>query len=405
MEETILNTEEKMMLTIESLENKFTNVRAGRANPSMLDGVMVEYYGTPTPLKSLANISVPEARQLSIKPFDRSCLGAIEKAIFEANLGVTPNNNGEVVFIVIPPLTEDRRKDLVKQVKQLAEEAKIALRNIRQDANKALSNLELPEDEEKRGNERVQELINEYNKIVMKEVFMPSMDELYKMQDMGADLKLYLYAKAIEALCIEYNNFPRKGSILKNEFKYIREDEKITQAVCMMYPREIEFSEVSKYNPILAKQLITRKESRDIYRLDNISSFYTCASDNLTPEAVDILSKELPNNPKYRFEYKQSKLNSVLDDIFMGKINIDNMCLFMNNEQRQQFISKLSKIEPYYVMQLMDSENKSSLLRLAVIEYINRYGFNYISEGNKQEDILTNQTTEVKRLFRCIKRK
>ena len=373
MEETILNTEEKMMLTIESLENKFTNVRAGRANPNMLDGVMVEYYGTPTPLKSLANISVPEARQLSIKPFDRSCLGAIEKAIFEANLGVTPNNNGEVVFIVIPPLTEDRRKDLVKQVKALAEEAKIALRNIRQ--------------------------------LVMKEVFMPSMDELYKMQDMGADIKLYLYAKAIEALCIEYNNFPRKGSILKNEFKYIREDEKITQAVCMMYPREIEFSEVSKYNPILAKQLITRKEFRYIYRLDNISSFYTCASDNLTPEAVDILSKELPNNPKYRFEYKQSKLNSVLDDIFMGKINIDNMCLFMNNEQRQQFISKLSMIEPYYIMQLIDSENKSSLLRLAVIEYINRYGFNYISEGNKQEDILTNQTTEVKRLFRCIKRK
>jgi hypothetical protein len=77
----------------------------------------------------------------------------------------------------------------------------------------------------------------------------------------------------------------------------------------------------------------------------------------------------------------------------------------MNNEQRQQFISKLSRIEPYYIMQLIDSENKSSLLRLAVIEYINRYGFNYISEGNKQEDILTNQTTEVKRLFRCIKRK
>lgn len=89
----------------------------------------------------------------------------------------------------------------------------------------------------------------------------------------------------------------------------------------------------------------------------------------------------------------------------MGKINIDNMCLFMNNEQRQQFISKLSMIEPYYIMQLIDSENKNSLLRLAVIEYINRYGFNYISEGNKQEDILTNQTTEVKRLFRCIKRK
>ena len=165
MEEIILNTEEKMMLAIESLENKFTNVRAGRANPNMLDKVMVEYYGTPTPLKSLANISVPEARQLSVKPFDKSCLGAIEKAIFEANLGVTPNNNGEVVFIVIPPLTEDRRKELVKQVKQLAEEAKIALRNIRQEANKDLEKLELPEDEEKRGNEKVQDLINEYNKM------------------------------------------------------------------------------------------------------------------------------------------------------------------------------------------------------------------------------------------------
>ena len=166
MEDIIQNTEEKMMLSIEALENNFANVRAGRANPSMLDGVMVEYYGVPTPLKSLANISVPEARQLSIKPFDKSCLGSIEKAIFEANLGVTPNNNGEVVFIVIPDLTEDRRRELVKQVKQLAEEAKIALRNIRQDANKAIENLKLPEDEEKRGNERVQNLINEYNKII-----------------------------------------------------------------------------------------------------------------------------------------------------------------------------------------------------------------------------------------------
>ena len=174
MEEILNSTEEKMMLTIESLENKFTNVRAGRANPNMLDGIMVEYYGVPTPLKSLANISIPEARQLSIKPFDRSCLGAIEKAIFEANLGVTPNNNGEVVFIVIPPLTEDRRKELVKQVKGLGEEAKIALRNIRQDANKALENQKLPEDEEKRGNERVQDLINEYNKS-MRKIFIYAM--------------------------------------------------------------------------------------------------------------------------------------------------------------------------------------------------------------------------------------
>ena len=166
METILLNAEEKMESTITSLENKFTNVRAGRANPNMLDGVSVEYYGTPTPLKQLANISIPEARQLMIKPFDKSILGGIEKAIFEANLGVTPNNNGECIFLVIPPLTEERRKELVKQVKQLAEEARIALRNIRQDANTGIKNLKLPEDIEKEGNNEVQELINKYNKVI-----------------------------------------------------------------------------------------------------------------------------------------------------------------------------------------------------------------------------------------------
>lgn len=166
METIIKNTEEKMKNTISNLEQRFTNVRAGRANPNMLDGISVEYYGVPTPIKSLANVSIPEARQLMIKPFDRGVLGAIEKAIFEANLGVTPNNNGECIFIVIPALTEDRRREFVKQVKQIAEEAKIGLRNIRQDANTTIKNLKLPEDDEKRGNERVQDLINEYNKIV-----------------------------------------------------------------------------------------------------------------------------------------------------------------------------------------------------------------------------------------------
>ena len=166
METILLNTEEKMENTISSLETRFTNVRAGRANPNMLDGVSVEYYGAPTPLKQLANISIPEARQLMIKPFDKSILGGIEKAIFEANLGLTPNNNGESIFLVIPPLTEERRKELVKQVKQMAEEARIALRNIRQDANTGIKNLKLPEDTEKEGNNEVQELINKYNKVI-----------------------------------------------------------------------------------------------------------------------------------------------------------------------------------------------------------------------------------------------
>jgi len=166
METILLNAEEKMENAINALENRFANVRAGRANPNMLDGISVEYYGTPTPLKSLANISIPEARQLMIKPFDKSILSGIEKAIFEANLGLTPNNNGECIFLVIPPLTEDRRKELVKQVKGIAEEGRIALRNIRQEANTSIKNLKLPEDTEKEGNNEVQELINKYNKVI-----------------------------------------------------------------------------------------------------------------------------------------------------------------------------------------------------------------------------------------------
>lgn len=166
METILLNTEDKMENAITSLETRFTNVRAGRANPNMLDGITVDYYGTKTPLRQLANISIPEARQLMIKPFDKSILGDIEKAIFEANIGLTPNNNGECIFLVVPALTEDRRKELVKQVKGLAEEAKISLRNIRQEANTAIKNLKLPEDTEKEGNKDVQDLINKYNKIV-----------------------------------------------------------------------------------------------------------------------------------------------------------------------------------------------------------------------------------------------
>ena len=166
LDELLLECESRMEESITSMEKRFLNVRAGRANPGILDGIMVEYYGAPTPLKQLANISIPEARQLSIKPVDKSILGDIEKAIFEANIGLTPNNNGEVIFLVIPALTEDRRRELVKQVKQIAEEAKIALRNIRQDTNNDIKKEKLPEDIEKQGNEEVQELINKYNKKV-----------------------------------------------------------------------------------------------------------------------------------------------------------------------------------------------------------------------------------------------
>ena len=165
-EEILLECEEKMENTIASVEHKFTNVRAGRANASMLDGINIEYYGVETSIKQLANISVPEARQLVIKPYDKSVLGDIEKAIFEANIGLTPNNNGESIFLIVPALTEDRRRELVKQVKFLAEEGKIALRNIRQDANNEIKRLKLSEDIEKQGNEDVQDLINKYNKVI-----------------------------------------------------------------------------------------------------------------------------------------------------------------------------------------------------------------------------------------------
>jgi len=164
MNEVIDKTIDKMKKAIESLEGRFLSVRAGRANPRILDNVMVKYYGIETPLIQLANISIPEAREILIKPFDKSCIPDIERGIYEANVGLTPNNNGETIMLVIPQLTEERRKEFVKDVKSFAEDARIALRNIRQDSNNEIKRLELSIDEEKRGIDRVQDLINEYNK-------------------------------------------------------------------------------------------------------------------------------------------------------------------------------------------------------------------------------------------------
>ena len=139
METEIINDLEiSLKKVLESLEERFKKINAGRANPSMLDGVMVNYYGSLTPLKSLVTISVPEARQLLIKPFDKSSLNSIEKAIFEADLGFTPNNDGETIRIIIPMLTEDRRKELVKQAKTVSDENNKLVDNMLEDKTKDL---------------------------------------------------------------------------------------------------------------------------------------------------------------------------------------------------------------------------------------------------------------------------
>ena len=167
MDDILLVVETKMDDAIQNMQKRFTNVRAGRANPAILDSVTVNYYGTDTPLKQLATISVPEARQLMIKPFDKSCLSDIEKGIFEANIGLTPNNNGETIILNIPALTGETRKEYVKEVKKIAEDCHIHLRNIRQDANNDIKKMEDATEDDKKGlNEDVQDLINKYNKRV-----------------------------------------------------------------------------------------------------------------------------------------------------------------------------------------------------------------------------------------------
>ena len=156
----------KMNKVIENLENRFITIRAGRANPNILNGIMVDYYGTPTPIQTLATISIPEARVLSIKPFDKSSLKNMEKAIYEANLGIAPTNNGEVIMLTVPELTGETRKDYVRQASAMAEEAKIALRNVRQDENNRIKKSEMTDDEKEMCLEIVQDLINKYNKTV-----------------------------------------------------------------------------------------------------------------------------------------------------------------------------------------------------------------------------------------------
>jgi ribosome recycling factor len=153
---------EKMDKTIESYQRELNTVRTGRANPNLLDSIRIDYYGVLTPIKQISSISVPEASQLYIKPFDRSCLKAIEVAIATSELGLNPQGDGVGIRLMIPKMTEERRRELVKQVGKMQEAAKVAIRNVRRDLNEAIKKLDLPEDEEKGWLEDSQKYTDEY---------------------------------------------------------------------------------------------------------------------------------------------------------------------------------------------------------------------------------------------------
>lgn len=175
MPQTVLkDMEERMNKAIATLKKDLTTLRAGRANPAMLDRVMVDYYGTPTPISQLANISVPEPRMLTIQPWDKTALKEIDRALQQSDLGISPSNDGVIIRLIIPPLTEERRKELVKLAGKSGEETKVAIRNIRRDANDDIKKLEkaatISEDESRRHQETIQKstdkFIAEVDKIV-----------------------------------------------------------------------------------------------------------------------------------------------------------------------------------------------------------------------------------------------
>lgn len=169
MKERIKKTEDKMEKSISALKSNYKTIRAGRANPAVLDKVTVDYYGVPTKIDQMAAISVPEARLMVIQPWDMSTLSAIEKAIQTADLGFNPNNDGKVIRIAFPPLNEERRRELTKEVSKLCEECKVAIRGIRRDANEKIKAMKkegtITEDDMKQGEEQIQKLTDKYCKI------------------------------------------------------------------------------------------------------------------------------------------------------------------------------------------------------------------------------------------------
>ena len=174
----LMEYEDHMTKTIEVMKKEFAAIRTGRANPAILDRIHIEYYGAETPIKQVAAISVPEANQLYVKPFDRSVLKAIEHAIQASDIGINPQNDGVGLRMILPALTEQRRRDLVKEVEKLGEAAKVGIRNVRRDGNEHIKRLALPEDDEKGYLADVQELTDNFVKKVDEEVKIKSEDLL-----------------------------------------------------------------------------------------------------------------------------------------------------------------------------------------------------------------------------------
>jgi ribosome recycling factor len=169
-DEILLEAEERMEKSVTTLKTQFRTLRSGRANPGLVENIKVDAYGTPTPLKGVASISVPEPRQILIRPFDKAMLGEIERTILKSDIGLTPNNDGKIIRLPVPPLSEERRKQMASKVRNMGEEAKVGIRNIRRDANKQSDQEEkdgeLTEDDLHNIKEEIQELTNKYEKLV-----------------------------------------------------------------------------------------------------------------------------------------------------------------------------------------------------------------------------------------------
>ena len=178
IEDFLADAKRRMDKSIEATHHEFNSIRTGRASPALLDRITIDYYGTQTPLKSLASISAPEPRLLVVQPFDPSAIKNIERAVQESDLGLTPSNDGKVVRLPIPALTEERRKDLVKIVRRVAEEGKVAIRNVRRDVMQHLKELvvngDVGDDEERRGEQQVQKITDDHVK---------SIDDLLKVKE------------------------------------------------------------------------------------------------------------------------------------------------------------------------------------------------------------------------------